>query len=71
MRPTANMDLTPAKALTPTVLGYTAGRCELCLENGGTRTGTRFLWMLGHPAMKVCLPCAREMKKVWEGALDA
>ena len=69
MRPDRNMDITPAKGYTPTALGYDKRRCELCLENGKAAGGSRFLWLLGRPAMRVCLPCSREMKRIWKGAL--
>ncbi len=71
MRPKNNMDVTPAKQRVPTAFGEASPKCELCIAKGKTSSsfGTRFIWLLGRPAMRVCLGCSREMKKVWEGAL--
>lgn len=72
MRPMGNMDTTRALGRIPTVGGDSL-MCELCQAKGKQRraSGNRLLWLLGRPMMRCCLPCAREMKKVWEGALDA
>lgn len=71
MRPTENMAVTKARGRTPTITGYESPNCELCIAKGKQHSGFggQFLWLLGRPAMRVCRPCAKEMKKVWEGAL--
>lgn len=73
MRPTQNMDTTPARGRRPTALGSDALYCELCVAKGEryARGGNQFVWVLGYPLMRTCRPCSKEMKAIYEGAKDA
>lgn len=33
------------------------------------RGGTRLIFCLGRPFMRVCKPCEKDVKQCWEGAL--
>lgn len=54
-----------------TALGSDSLMCEL---HGGARkgrAGNRIIWILGRPAARVCLDCEKELKAIWDGALDS
>ena len=47
--------------------------CEMCRANRKQhpRGATRLIFALGRPFMKVCRGCEKEVRAIYEGALDA
>lgn len=45
--------------------------CDLCRATGRQypRAGTKLIFCLGRPFMRVCLKCAPQVEKTWTGAL--
>ena len=45
--------------------------CDVCREHGKQHPGggTRLVFCLGRPFMRICRKCEKDVRKIWEGAL--
>lgn len=53
--------------------GSVSFSCDMCRAHkkqhpGG---GTKLIFCLGRPFMRVCRKCEKDVRKIWGGALDA
>lgn len=53
----------------PTALGSDTFSCENCIGKGRhAKVGSRLIWALGRPLIRVCGPCEKELIGVWKDA---
>ena len=47
--------------------------CHLCRAAGKQHPGggSKLVFLLGKPFLRVCLKCEKDVHEVWDGALDA